>query len=268
MRQYVFIIFIIIAFPLSASVFSTDAGSIITFDAMLELLADYDVIVIGEEHGNDYHHAVELKIFRGLNERRPFALGLEMFERDVQPFINAYLSSEITEGEMLEQSRPWSNYQRDYAPLVNYAADNGLDVAAANIPRYLANAAAHNGSLPDNADSSLFDIPFTYNDDYKRRFMETMEQVKNNNRAMPGIMDNENLFKAQLLKDATMAHSIASFVDSAGSMLFITGRFHCEYNDGIMTQLNYADSSLKTAVIIIEDTLTDILSGDFIISRE
>ena len=268
MKQYILIILIALILPLDASVCRTSTGSAITFETMLELLADYDAIVIGENHDNDFHHAVELKIFRGLNERGSFALGLEMFERDAQQFINAYLMGEITEEEMLEQSRPWNNYSEDYAPLVNYAADNGLNVIAGNIPRYIASAAARHGSLPDTADSSLFDIPHTYSDDYKKRFMKTMESIKNNNTAMSGIIDNKNLFRAQLLKDATMAHSIVSFVDSSGGIVFITGRFHCEYNDGIMTQLNYADSSLKTAVIIIEDTLTDMSLGDFIILRE
>lgn len=268
MKQYILIILIVLILPLNASVCRTSTGSFITFEAMLELLADYDVIIIGEKHDNDFHHAVELKIFSGLNERGSFALGLEMFERDVQPFINAYLIGEITEGEMLEQSRPWNNYSEDYAPLVKYAAANGLNVIAGNIPRYIASAAARSGTLPDTADSSLFDIPQTYSDDYKKRFMETMESIKNNKTAMSGMMDNENLFRAQLLKDATMAHSIISFADSSGSIVFITGRFHCEYNDGIMTQLNYADSLLKTAVIIIEDTLSDLSLGDFIILRE
>lgn len=271
MGQYKFLIFIVFTFIsvfLSAYVCRTNSGDNIAFESMLEMLADYDVIVIGEKHGNDFHHDVELEVFLGLNERGSFALGLEMFERDVQTFVNAYLRGDITEEDMLEQSRPWNNYSEHYAPLVNYARENKLKVVTANIPRYMASAAARHGSLPDTAAALLFDIPHTYSDDYKKRFIEVMESLKDNKTAMSGIMDNENLFKAQLLKDATMAHSIASFVDSSGSMLFITGRFHCEYNDGIMTQLHHTDSSLKSAVIIIEDTLTDLSAGDFIISRE
>ena len=64
---------------------------------------------------SDYALGVDAK------ERRPVALSLEMFERDVQTVLDEYLAGLISERHFLLSSRPWKNYETDYRPLVEYA---------------------------------------------------------------------------------------------------------------------------------------------------
>lgn len=67
-------------------------GFIYDLEGSFDLLIDYRVIFIGEEHGSRVSHDAELIIFKGLAQRDPtLALALEMFERDVQDILDAYL---------------------------------------------------------------------------------------------------------------------------------------------------------------------------------
>ncbi|UQT38864.1 ChaN family lipoprotein [Acidaminococcus intestini] len=53
-------------------------------------------------------------------------LSLEMFEKDVQASLDAYLAGRMTEMEFLKVSRPWPNYERDYRHLVEFAKRRGF----------------------------------------------------------------------------------------------------------------------------------------------
>ena len=102
----------------------------------LEYLLGYNVIFFGEDHDSRAAHDGELTLLTELSGRdASLVLALEMFERDVQDTLNAYLDGTISEDNFLELSRPWPNYQEDYRPLVELAKNRGIPVIAANVPR-------------------------------------------------------------------------------------------------------------------------------------
>ena len=70
-----------------------------------------------------------------LQERRPCVLSLEMFERDVQTVLDEYTRGLIREADMLQDARPWANYEKDYRPMVEFSKAHGVPVIAANVPR-------------------------------------------------------------------------------------------------------------------------------------
>jgi uncharacterized iron-regulated protein len=124
-------------------------GGLYDIDDSFDLLMDYSVIFIGEEHESRVSHDAELTILKGLAKRESnLVLALEMFERDVQDILDAYLTRKISEKEFLEQSRPWPNYLEDYRPLIEFAKRKGMPVIAANIPRRAAAAVAKASELP------------------------------------------------------------------------------------------------------------------------
>jgi uncharacterized iron-regulated protein len=62
---------------------------------------EYDVIFIGEEHQSRISHHAELAILKGLAERDSnLVLALEMFERDIQDVLDAYLTGKISEEQV------------------------------------------------------------------------------------------------------------------------------------------------------------------------
>lgn len=107
-----------------------------------------DVVFIGEVHDDAIAHALQDSIWQRLVERsegRDVALSLEMFERDVQPVLDEYLSGAITEKHFVEDVRAWQSYRTAYRPLVETAKQNNVPVLAANAPRRYVNRVARTG---------------------------------------------------------------------------------------------------------------------------
>ena len=231
----------------------SQSGAMKTLGDVVKEAANYDVIIFGEKHDSKDCHDAELALLKSLAKAYPVIFSMEMFERDVQHFLDDYLNGKITEAEFLKKSRPWSNYKDDYRPLVEYCKKQGIYVLAANVPRYIASSVAKKGlfaldSLKNHEKKYISQVVYYGNKEYRKRFYETMEKVH-----MPGFSDEmkENYYKAQCLKDATMAESIVRALKShKGYKVFhINGSFHSDYKLGVVFQLKQMEPSLKVLVI-------------------
>jgi len=230
----------------------TRKGQLLSVDEGLEALMAYQVVFVGEEHGLRISHDAELTVLAGLTERdADLVLALEMFERDIQPILDAYLRGSIGEDRFLELSRPWPNYEQDYRPLVDFAKTKGLPVIAANVPRRAAAAVAMANEISPavlGADRVyLADAIRLDSKEYRKRFVATISGMPH---AGPmGGLNSEALYKAQVLKDAVMAASLEPFLDRR--ILFCCGHFHCDYHLGIPYQLEKNHPKTRTAVIVM-----------------
>lgn len=89
----------------------TNKGIILDLKEAIEALMAYNVIFFGEGHDSRVAHEGELTILTELAGQDPsLVLALEMFERDVQEALKAYLDGTIAEDRFLELARPWPNY--------------------------------------------------------------------------------------------------------------------------------------------------------------
>jgi uncharacterized iron-regulated protein len=211
-------------------------------EVMLADLATADVVFVGEQHDDANTHRLELAILEGLKRRKTApTVSLEMFERDVQPQLDAYLSGALAEEEMLKTSRPWPRYKTDYRPLVELAKTEGWPVIAANVPRRIAAAVAKTGK-DAVAQLSQEDRMFAARDlecpldGYFERFAKSMgdhpapNQKPEEQRAM-----TERYYWSQCVKDETMAESIAAAVqrkDSRSTVVHYNGAFHSDFGLG------------------------------------
>ena len=238
-------------------------GVLYDIDHSYDILMDYSVIFIGEEHESRFSHDAELTILKGLAERDSnLVLALEMFERDVQDILDAYLIGKISEKKFLKQARPWPNYREDYRPLIEFAKEGGMPVIAANIPRRAAAAVAMaNKVSPDVMGEDRRYLPKTLHlesEEYYQRFASSMEEMPHFT-PMKG-MNVDGLYKAQVLKDSVMAASIEPFLDRR--TLFCCGHFHCDYHFGIPYQLQRNHPKLKIAVIAMASSVENLLMKD------
>ncbi len=238
-------------------------GSIISAAQMLEILDEAAVVFIGEKHDDLFAHQWELYIWTELaSDTR--CLALEMFETDVQNLLDGYLAGELNLDELLDSARPWSNYLEDYHPMVEYAAQNGMRVIAANVPRHFASAVARGGwaGLRETEGSDFFEAISvdSSSDFYRQQFLGTMQAMGDQMHSMP--MDPSDMYRAQLLKDAVMASSINGI-----SCVFICGSFHSDYRSGIPDQLEPGVSFL-TVSIVAENEPWEQDQADFVIIRQ
>jgi uncharacterized iron-regulated protein len=241
----------------------TNKAEVLSPKESFEGLIDFDVVFVGEVHGSRFAHKAELTLLTGLSQRDPnLVLALEMFERDVQDILDAYLKGDISEDQFLEQSRPWPNYQDDYRPLIELAKRKGIPVIAANVPRRVAAAVAMANKIsPKVVGGDRLFLPKRVHLDskqYYKRFVGSMVEMPHHT-PMKGMNVN-GLYKAQVLKDAVMAASLEPFLDRR--ILFCCGHFHSDYRLGIPYQLRKNHPKLKIAVITFSSTVEDLLMKD------
>lgn len=254
----------ILFFLLCATNFCPPEGSIQTGDRlispeeMFHAIQEVDIVFIGEQHDDAFAHEWELFIWESI-EHNGKVLALEMFETDVQEILDSYLAGLISEEQFLAESRPWSNYLTDYSPMVEFAKENSFHVIAANVPRSFAAMVARGGFeviLEEPGFENL--VVDSSNVMYRERFLATMEAIGDQMHGMP--LDVENMYRAQLLKDAVMASSIAE-----KKVVFICGSFHSDFHSGIPDQLSSA--SYLTVTILPEGEEYDPELADFVIVR-
>jgi uncharacterized iron-regulated protein len=234
-------------------------GVIYSLDKALKMLQEYDVIFLGEQHDSPTDHQAELDLLTGIYSLNPnLTLAMEMFERDVQEVLDAYLQGKISEAEFLEQSRPWPNYHEDYRPLIEFSKLKGIPVIAANVPRRAAAAVARANKIsPEVLGSDSIYLPEKQPFNSRKYYQLFKATVAN----MPafGSMGQHKppaLYKAQMLKDAVMAASLEAFLGR--HILFCCGHFHSDYHLGIPYQLRKTHPDLKIAVIAMASVVYEI----------
>jgi uncharacterized iron-regulated protein len=259
------------------------AGRSVRLADVVEAMSRADVLFVGETHSDPVAHALEAELLREAfarfhsgdeRARRPVALSLEMFERDVQVIVDEYLSGLITESHFLASSRPWKNYATDYKPLVEFARANRLGVIAANAPARYVSLASRSGvaslqTLSQQARAWLAPLPIaSASTAYAAKFARAMSGDPTH--AAPAhILDGQNL------RDATMAYAVAEHLkrETRAFVLHVNGRFHSEERLGVPEHLARYRPQARTLVVTLVTTKSfpsfdapaDARLGDFVI---
>ena len=255
----------------------------IDFETLAERANTSEIVFVGEQHNDSDGHALELALLEGIARRRvgggPVVLSLEMFERDVQSELDAYLAGLKDEQAFLARSRPWPNYHDDYRPLVELARTLNWPVIAANIPRPLAAVVSHGGlkSLDTlNAIIRSQQIAADLScprDQYFKLFSEVMSGGHGGPSASaPTNTDSVKaaaaaaeamtfrFYEAQCVKDETMSESVARAFHSAQSkgknalVVHMNGAFHTDYSLGTAERALKRAKGAKHMVISIVPT--------------
>lgn len=250
-------------------VFDTRQQAFVDFEVMLSGIAEVDVVFVGEMHDDPNTHRLEAAILDGLQRRkRSPVVSLEMFERDAQASLDAYLAGTMSEEEMLEGTRPWPRYATDYRPLVEFAKSAGWPVVAANVPRAIAQKVVKAGK---DAIGQLTEAERAVSarelqcplDEYFDRFAESMSahpapnQSEDEKKAMA-----ERYYWSQCVKDETMAEAIAAAVarndpgpalsersESKGPVVHYNGAFHSDFGLGTAERVRRRLPGKRTIVI-------------------
>lgn len=240
-------------------VYDGRAKKFVDLEAMAARLARFDVVVVGEEHDDPATHRIEVALLESIGRRRDsVTVSLEMFERDVQVFVDRYLTGTMPESLFLVHSRPWPRYQADYRALVELARERHWPVVAANVPRPFASVVARGGfesldTIPANS-KTLFaaERSCPMDDDYARSFREELKGPSAHGGGSPADLDARigRMYLSQCLKDETMAESV---VRAAAGRLVVhyTGSFHSDYRRGTAERIRRRNGDLAVGVVIV-----------------
>jgi uncharacterized iron-regulated protein len=240
----------------------TATGQPADFDQMMQELAQTDVVLFGEQHNDALTHWLELQVAKDLQKlKKPgqLVLGLEMFERDVQPLVTQYAAGTLADTAFERQARPWPNYATDYRPLLQFARDNRVAIIGTNAPRPFAKTVAQRSltaldKLPANDRALLAPLPLKV--DYDLPGYKNMAAMFGGDSKAHGG-GAQNIIQAQALKDATMAHFIATSRQPGQTLLHLNGSYHSDHHDGIVAWLHqYAPKlRVKTLSVVTQEQL-------------
>lgn len=230
----------------------TAAGKATSYDKMLKELAAADVVFFGEQHNDPIAHWLELQLAKDLLRLKQgqLVLGLEMFERDVQPLVDQYTTGELDDKAFEEQSRPWPNYATDYKPLLQLARQQKFRVVGTNVPRRYASQVAKGSlaaleALPASEKAWMAPLPLTV--DFELPGYKNMAKMFGGDAAHAAGV--QNIIQAQALKDATMAHFLHQARPEGHLLLHLNGAYHSDNHDGILAYQRQQNPKLKVLTI-------------------
>jgi uncharacterized iron-regulated protein len=242
----------------------TGEGKKADYKDIIKAAAKSDAVFFGELHDNPIAHWLELEITNSLFHERgkDLILAAEMFETDNQLIIDEYLAGIIKESSFEGEVRLWKNYGTDYKPLINFAKDNNLKFVASNIPRHYASIVSAGGfeALQKVSPEGLkFIAPLPVEYDPELACYKDMLSMGGAIGGMGGKV-SDNLPKAQAMKDATMAYSIAKYWQKGNLIIHFNGSYHSDKYMGILWYLNKYNPDIKSVTIsaVLQDDIDKI----------
>ncbi|MFP4468176.1 MAG: ChaN family lipoprotein [Bacteroidales bacterium] len=221
----------------------TNTGEPATYEEMRTAATQSEVVLFGELHNSPIAHWLQHELGMDLFREKDslLTIGAEMFEADNQLLLDEYFDGIIQERHFTAEAKIWSNYQTDYRPLLEFARANELKYIATNIPRRYAALVNRAGlealdTLSPLAKQYMAPLPIPYDPDLPG--YKSMSEMGD----MPAHI-NENLPKAQAIKDATMAHFILENLTEGGTFLHLNGTYHSNNDEGINWYLRYYGES-------------------------
>ena len=241
-------------------------------DRVLNVMAQSDVLYLGERHDSQADHSAQLEIIQAMHRQNgEVAIALEMFQRPFQTPLDQYIAGELDEAQLIQQTeyeQRWGFPWPLYAPILRYAQQHKIPVLALNTPSEVAHKIARSG-LESLEGDELNYIPDpdeidTTNADYR----DYVGQAFGGHGAH-GNFNFENFFAAQVTWDETMADTIAQYREShpKSQVIVLAGRGHVVYGYGIPDRVQRRlGEDLKQTIVLLnivqkleDERIADIL---------
>lgn len=187
------------------------------------------VVLVGANHDNMRHHRYQLALIRELHEKakRPFAIGLEMFEAANQPILDAWIAGKISLLKFLTlYYRNWGEDWRLYGDIFLYARDNGIALIGLNAPKKVLQKVGQKGfAALDQQD--LSQLPGRITCDVDGAYEEFIAKVYDRNSG--NNFSFRSFCEAQILLDKVMATNILNYIakHSDRILVVLAGNGHC-----------------------------------------
>lgn len=257
--------------PRAATLVDSASGRTLSAAEVAQRAALADVVLLGELHG----HPVGLPAAADLFERlvrlnpRTTALGLEFYERDQQVHLDDYLTG-VTNEEAFRAATGKTAEKDSHRPLIETAKNAGLRVWALNAPRRYVRLARTDGFSAferfTDEQRRLLDVPGALTEGrYAEEFYGLMGDMGGHGEtesAGPSEMA-VSFFRSQNVWDATMADTAVAALDAgARPLVIIVGRFHTDFEGGLVERLRDRAPGARILTLSVADTQSDTLADE------
>ncbi len=215
--------------------------------AYWDQLAPARVIYIGETHNNDADHEYQLDVLKGLHARGArFTVGWEMFDASQQALLDAWDNRHLSTDALLQKTdflAHWGGFSVFYEKILRWTLIENVPSLALNAPASLSHKLAQGMDL-DESERALLPSGFHPLAGGYEHFGEQLAHSPHGGASL------ENMYKAQLLWDQTMASRIADYLasHSDGKLVVLVGRGHVEGGYGVPA---YVSQKTDAAQLVI-----------------
>ena len=203
---------------------------------LLKDIAKNRVVFVGESHTEFSSHLNQLKIIKAMYKNNPkLSIGMEMFQKPFQKYLDAFIAGEIDEKEMVTKTEYFKRWKYDYElyrPIMLFAKENGIPIIALNIDREITKKVVSGGldSLSDKQRAQLPNSIDFSNDEYKKQ----LKMIYGMHQAYR-FKNFDEFHHAQLLWDESMAKNMVDYLQKNPkyNMTVLAGNGHIMYGHGI-----------------------------------
>lgn len=232
-------------------------------------------VYLGENHATTPHQQLQADVIKALVARgRRVVVGLEMYTRPKQDWLDKWSLGTLTEDEFLIQSDwkgQWGFGFEFYRPVFQAAKDNKLPMVALNVPRDWVRQVGRTGlsALTTEQKLQLPNEIYLENKAHKMVFEGLM-----GGHPMTGPR-GDNIYAAQVLWDEGMADTAIKWMERFGDdktvFVVIAGAGHIMYNQGINYRIDRRTKKKGVTVVMSQAKEASQVArgiGDFVYITE
>lgn len=203
---------------------------------VIKEIAKSRVVYIGENHTDFSSHLNQLKIIKAMYKNNPkLSIGMEMFQKQFQKYLDAYIAGKIDEKEMLKKTEYFKRWKYDYElyrPILLFAKEKQIPIVALNIDREITKKVV-SGGFNSLSKEQLAEVPSSINFD-NPEYKEKLKSIYNMHQS-ERFENFEQFYHAQLLWDESMAKNMVDFMQKNQdySMAVLAGNGHIMHGYGI-----------------------------------
>lgn len=239
-------------------------GEKAAFEAMIDDLAQADVVFVGEDHHNEHHHLAQRRIAEALLARHPdLAIGMEMMQTDAQHVADQWVAGALDLDAFRKASdwdRTWGFPLRLYVPILELAQKKRVPLIALNAPEGMVKAIRESGveGLPPDLKAKLPEMDLS-----NATHREWVKQAMGAHHAVNADRF-ERAYSIQVLWDETMAETTTKALRGPPprKMVVFAGTGHVLRGMGVPSRVERRSPGVKTRVVlalpVLEDTPSEI----------
>lgn len=243
------------------TVFNPAAKTRLRPEAFADMIAESDVVYVGESHDQKFAHLAQLEALKILAfaKKNKVIVGFEMLNSGLQPVLEKYAAGKISEKEFLESAdwkKEWGFDFGLYKPLFDYIRKNKLKAAALNVPRAAIKKIARGGMgalSPEEKKAMPKKVEINHDPLYIAYLRSTYGGHGDNPMAKVITWDNYLLSMAAWNEGMADSAVKAMKKHKGHAMLVIAGNGHVVYNAGIPFSIRNRVPGLKHLSVYTED---------------
>ena len=235
--------------PVAGEIRDLRTGQVLTAEQLLAALARPSRLIVGEQHDNRDHHALQLWLLQALGEQRTQgSLLLEMLTPDQQPHVDQVRQAskppaDLRDALAWQEGWDWALY----GPIIQFALTQPYPLLAANLDPLEVRAAYTHPAMPSGSRSSAEAVKD-----------ELLKQVRDSHCGLLPKSQLPAMLAVQQQRDRRMAERLLAAPEPA---LLFAGAFHARKDVGVPIHLMDLGAQEGATVLMLAQQGSEVTVG-------